>query len=237
MAYHNNPRIVTDGLVLCLDANAKRSYSGSGSTWTDLAQGLSFASQGTTQTPFTTAGGAKCFQFNNSGWWRCNSGYTQVDMAGPCTLIMWVYPTDLTERDTIFEKAGTTYSSYEQEIAVTYETAENFSWYSRHSTYDYGATSAMTTNAWNMMGIKMSTGKIGGTGRSGYYSKNGANWTANYTARSTNSIITAGEIRVGNGYAGIVENGYIAQVLVYEKELTNDEILQNYNTHKSRFGL
>ena len=36
MAYHNNPRIVTDGLVLCLDANAKRSYSGSGSTWYDL---------------------------------------------------------------------------------------------------------------------------------------------------------------------------------------------------------
>ena len=36
MAYHNNPRIVTDGLVLCLDANAKRSYSGSGTTWYDL---------------------------------------------------------------------------------------------------------------------------------------------------------------------------------------------------------
>ena len=37
MAYHNNPRIVTDGLVLCLDANAKRSYSGSGSTWSDVS--------------------------------------------------------------------------------------------------------------------------------------------------------------------------------------------------------
>ena len=29
MAYHNNPRIVTDGLALCIDANAKRSYSSS----------------------------------------------------------------------------------------------------------------------------------------------------------------------------------------------------------------
>ena len=32
-----NNRIVTDGLVLCLDAASKRSYPGTGTTWTDLA--------------------------------------------------------------------------------------------------------------------------------------------------------------------------------------------------------
>lgn len=37
MSYHNNPRIVTDGLIVCLDANAKRSYSGTGTTWYDLS--------------------------------------------------------------------------------------------------------------------------------------------------------------------------------------------------------
>tara|TARA_Y100000114_G_C11753224_1_gene325513 strand:+ start:1704 stop:2426 length:723 start_codon:yes stop_codon:yes gene_type:complete len=31
-----NPRIVTDGLVLCLDAANTRSYPGTGTTWTDL---------------------------------------------------------------------------------------------------------------------------------------------------------------------------------------------------------
>jgi len=31
-----NPRIVTDGLILCLDAANKRSYPGVGTTWTDL---------------------------------------------------------------------------------------------------------------------------------------------------------------------------------------------------------
>ena len=30
-----NPNIVTDGLVLCLDAANKRSYPGTGTTWTD----------------------------------------------------------------------------------------------------------------------------------------------------------------------------------------------------------
>lgn len=33
-----NPKIVTDGLVLCLDAANKRSYPGAGVTWTDLAE-------------------------------------------------------------------------------------------------------------------------------------------------------------------------------------------------------
>ena len=35
MALSHSPLIVTDGLVLCLDAANKKSYSGSGTTWTD----------------------------------------------------------------------------------------------------------------------------------------------------------------------------------------------------------
>ena len=36
MALSHSPRIVTDGLILCLDAANKRSYPGAGTTWTDL---------------------------------------------------------------------------------------------------------------------------------------------------------------------------------------------------------
>mgnify|MGYP006213918775 FL=1 len=39
MATLYNPNIVTDGLVLCLDAANKRSYIGSGTAWDDLAGG------------------------------------------------------------------------------------------------------------------------------------------------------------------------------------------------------
>ena len=35
MATAYSPKLITDGLVLCLDAADKKSYSGSGSTWTD----------------------------------------------------------------------------------------------------------------------------------------------------------------------------------------------------------
>jgi hypothetical protein len=37
MALAHSPKIVTDGLVLCLDAGNPKSYPGSGTTWTDLS--------------------------------------------------------------------------------------------------------------------------------------------------------------------------------------------------------
>jgi hypothetical protein len=37
MAVGYNPRMVTNGLVLCIDAANRRSYPGSGTTWTDLS--------------------------------------------------------------------------------------------------------------------------------------------------------------------------------------------------------
>ena len=38
MATYYSPKIVTNGLVLCLDAGNTKSYSGSGTTWTDLSE-------------------------------------------------------------------------------------------------------------------------------------------------------------------------------------------------------
>ena len=37
MATSYSPKIVTDGLVVCLDAGDKNSYPGSGATWSDVS--------------------------------------------------------------------------------------------------------------------------------------------------------------------------------------------------------
>jgi len=233
--------VPTEGLALYLDVNNPGSYPGAGNIWTDLAQGLEFTSLGT-QTPYETKGGALSFAFNGSGYWQCDVGYEQVDMAGPYTLIMWIYSEDLGERDTIFEKVGPVYNSYEHEIAVTYEVNEALSWYSRYASYDSANTGNanlfMDISSWNMMGIKTSTGKIQGTSRTGTSSKNGGVWTDTlYAARSTNKIIPARQIRIGTGYAGAVENGNIGMVMVYNREISDAEISEVFNNTRSIFGL
>ena len=91
---------------------------------------------------------------------------------------MWIYSEGITDRDTLFEKAGTSYASYQQEIAVTWETNNGLSYYSRASgNYDYGGTTSFTLNGWSLMGIRMSTGKTT-SARAGYYSKNGGIWNS-----------------------------------------------------------
>lgn len=231
-----NGNIVRNGLVLCLDAANPKSYSGSGTVWRDLAQNLTFNSQGT-QTPFTTLNGVPCFDFNGSGYWECGTNFSLVDLGGDCTILMWFYCQTMAVRRTIFEKAGTSFASYQQEIAVTWETTNEFSYYSRQSPdYDFASTATNTLNAWNMVGIKMSTGKTT-TARTGFYSKNGSAWAANYTSRSNTALVAAGAIRIGSGYAGTVTDGYISTVHCYNRMLTDAEVLQNFIAARGRFGL
>ena len=37
MSLHHSPKIITDGLVLCLDARNTKSYPGTGTTWYDIS--------------------------------------------------------------------------------------------------------------------------------------------------------------------------------------------------------
>ena len=45
MGLDHSPAIVTNGLMVYLDAANRRSYSGSGNTWYDLLGNLNFALQ------------------------------------------------------------------------------------------------------------------------------------------------------------------------------------------------
>ena len=60
MAFHNNPRISTDGLVLMLDAANPQSYPGTGVNWADLSgngnTAISQASAGVTEGKWNSAG-------------------------------------------------------------------------------------------------------------------------------------------------------------------------------------
>ncbi len=238
MAGASGPDLVQNGLVLALDAADKNSYLGTGTVWTDLAQNLIFNSTGATQTPFTKIGGVPCFDFNGSGYWQCSSGFGQVDLGGDCTISIWFYSESPSVRKTIFQKAGTSYQSYEQEIAVTWEPNSDAYWtyYSRYSAaYDYAGFSGGSHNKWNMMTITMTTGKTTNA-RVGQAYINGVA-LGSYTSRSSVALLAAGAIQIGTGYAGTVDVGYINSIYCYNRVLSATEVLNNYNATKSRFGL
>jgi hypothetical protein len=228
--------IVTDNISLCLLPQNSISYPKGGGSWYDIANGLTLTSYGT-QTPFTTMGGALGFSFNDSGYWQCTSGSNLVDLGGDCTIILWIYGTTGESRRTIFQKNGTIYQSYEQEIAMTWENGNAISYYSRCCpAYDYAGTDSTSANVWNMMSFKLSTGKTTAA-RRGYRSKNGSSWVEDYYSRSNTAIVAAGDLVIGTGYAGTCYSGGIGTVLCYNKMLSDSEILQVYNATKTYYGL
>jgi len=228
-------KIDTSGLSLWLDATDSESYGG-GTEWLDTSgNGIVFESR-EIQTPLVDKGGVQALGFNGSGYWRSTSGHELVNMSGEYTLLFWVWSDDLVTRRTIFEKESTGYASYQQEIAVTWEPSETFSWYSQHPDYGYGGTPPMSPGSWALIGIRMSDGERY-EARRGYSSLNGSAWGAAYTSRSVNPVKPAGAIRIGNGYAGTVENGAIARVMAWNREISDAEINAIFQAQRAQFGV
>jgi hypothetical protein len=95
LAISYNPRTITDGLVLCLDAGNTKSYPGSGTTWTDLSgNGRNFtwvsspSFTGGSKPYFSTLGNRCTGPASNSFGITNTSGYTmrQVEEYFPIVL-------------------------------------------------------------------------------------------------------------------------------------------------------
>lgn len=87
MALHHSPRIVTNGLVLALDAASIRSYPMSGTTWYDLSgNNKNFAINMTTQPTFLE----NSLQFQNQGGYRAN--VLSADILTDMTIECWYKP-------------------------------------------------------------------------------------------------------------------------------------------------
>jgi len=80
----HSPRIITDGLVLCLDAGNPKSYPGSGTTWTDLSGN---GNNGTlTNGPTYNSGNLGSLVFDGVNDY-VNLG--DLDLPAPFTLSIW----------------------------------------------------------------------------------------------------------------------------------------------------
>ena len=89
MGLAHSPKIVTDGLVLCLDAANKKSYPGSGNTWFDLSGNNNNFTISNTST----------FTHNTNGYFDMTGGNISrnalVTNSTLCTCVFWIKTTDV----------------------------------------------------------------------------------------------------------------------------------------------
>jgi hypothetical protein len=214
MAFNRGPKIVTDGLVLALDAASKNSYPGSGTVWTDLS-GNGYTGTLTNSPTFNSANFG-FFTFNGTNQYTTTT-YSQpaYGTATSFTWNIWVNPGTAGNLDSpiIGNRTGATWTKLTRNT-FEYAAAANFG-------------PALTTNVWQNICIVKN-----GTNFS-YYKNSIVIATATSSATQVSRPFFVGGDNGFSEYFG----GDIANVQVYNRALSATEISQNFNATKSRFNL
>lgn len=233
MSIDYSPKIVTDGLVFCMDFASVKCYPGSGASCTDLS-GNNFNGELINSPPYTSSTNNKFFSFNgatNSRLIRIPNS-TLLDTQTP-SVEVWIKTNATNQNGFWFEKGtvNTQYSLFQNGSDILWR--QNFGGTFNELTTTTSAGAGINTSGWfQVIGTFI-------TGSRKLY----VNGILKNSDSATGTIATNNggmSIGVYGGYSGgrsYWYTGDIAIVRVYNKVLTPAEVLNNYNALKNRFGL
>jgi hypothetical protein len=225
MSFANGGRIVTDGLVLSLDAADQNSYISGSTTWNDLSGNGNNA---------TLVNGPTFSSVNNGSIVTSGSAYISTPLYLPSP------STTPTTFEIVFKNNGTA-GSYglignSQYLAYGFAVVlPNPSLTQIRCTYNNSGSSSEFDVIYDSSVVSMCTYIFNGTTRSVY--RNGVflqSNTAGFNALVSPNPISIGAVGQG-GYPLGQLNIYLTKV--YNRALSSQEILQNYNVSKARFNL
>ena len=233
MAFNYSPKVVTDGLVLYLDAANTKSYPGSGITWTDLSRsGNSSELKG----PTFNSGNGGSIVFDGTNDYVEIQNQIQFDQTDPFTLSSWVNSPNVSN-ELIINNENILYTGYRLNINVN----ANIEIGLRSSISDDIAIETLNSinaNTWyHIVGTYDGTRNV--SGMKIYI--NGVEEDTNTISNTlTSSTLSNQQTLLGIRRPSSPPNplrGNIANVQIYNRALSTIEITQNYNATRTRFGL
>ena len=234
MALSHSPKIVTDGLVLCLDAGDGKSYSGSGTTWTDrsgsdydgtLVNGAAFNSN---DKSVELDGTNDCIDLGSditiktSGGWTVDSWVNYDNV--PASYNNTTAPGNFIGAQSISYNSWY-WSALSNKLAL---------WNISPGTWRYGSTTLQANTWYNAVLVCQDSGTsyqmyLNGVAEGGNHTTY-ASWSASHSGLKIRWI--------GRGSTGNPRqvDGAFATTRAYNRVLTASEVLQNYNATKGRFS-
>jgi len=219
MAFHYSPRIVNDNsLILYLDGLNINSYNATGSTWFDISKSDQFdMNKAGINLPYYDDGS---FQLTGNNSYFSGSG---LDIGDKGTVNIWFKQDSPIINKGLFGLGsnchlyiGSTASSTKTALSIFNGTS-----YGPNVDLNNSTSWNFASFVWNGVSTKVylnstnfDTGDIS-------FSKSGAFYLGVYPTFNSNSYF----------------NGKIANVQVYNRDLSDDEINQNFEALKYRFGL
>jgi len=223
-----NPRIVTDGLVLCLDAANRKSYPGSGTTWTDLS-GLGNNGE-LVNSPTYNSSNFGYFQFVTDDYARIQNN-TALDTQTP-TVEVWVKTNVTSQNGFWFEKGtvNTQYSLFQEGTVIQ--------WRQRLTSGTLTSLSTTTANFINTSNWYQVVGTFVSGSRRLYI--NGVQVNSDTLSGTIDTNAGGMSIGVYGGYNGsrsYYYNGNLSVCKVYNRTLSAAEIQQNFQATRGRYGI
>jgi hypothetical protein len=242
MSLSHSPRIVTDGLVLCLDASDPQSYSGSGTTWYDRSgNNYDFtAVNGPTYSngKFSFDGSNDYFNSPYSTTITDNFHWTPDGSIGSSTMSYEVWYRTSDSNGLVFSHPWNGNGQYN--ILIYANGSVNV--HSNNGGYS-NYVGGVNDGNWHCVSLCLNSTTLsvytdGELHDSQSHGRTGGAGTLGNSSNLRLALMTLypyGGSWTGN--TGFSVDGDLAITRIYQKTLTASEVLQNYNAQKSKFGL
>ena len=248
MSYSNGPKMITDGLVLYLDAANPRSYINGNSVWNDLSNN---GNNGTlTNGPTYNTGSKGSIVFDGVDDYVSNGtfGYSP-ETSGELSLEAWVYPTgpftSYTAEPPIINIGGIFGQSYFSGttgwglgVVVRSDYGNCWAFQVRNGgtvVEAIGTSSPFTTGSWYHLVGSFTRNDLSRLYMNGNLIASSSSSPLNgvsITPQNSNAALGA-----STSYGPFQFGGRIATAKLYNRPLTATEVKQNYNASKGRYIL
>ena len=223
MAVGYNPRIVTDGLVIALDAGNTKSYPGSGTTWKNIATEGSFG-----DATLKTGGSLNTYSSNNGGYFSLPRAYITNPGNSPFTTFtysVWCRTPDFSGYQSMIDQGNDNFlfTLYDDELQI----------YDPNESVPTSSFTAVVDTWYNFVATHTHTGPIS-------FYVDGELVHTSSSSYSTSHIFSQWSLGAGgvdsSSDGDEVWDGFISSISVYNRSLTAAEVQQNYNALKGRYA-
>jgi len=228
MAGNVAPNIVDNGLVLYLDAANIKSYPTTGTTWADLSKSGYTGTLTNGPTFNSSNGGSIVFDGTND---YVNCGNLNINYTTSWSANVWFYLSAVNRNNTIIGFGnGEVPPFYYWMLIVNSSNLLQF-WAYDGTNRSISDTNVLNINTWYNASVVYISGSC-------TLYLNGVN-VANGTVITANRIDASNATYLGfqiwSGGPSVYMSGRESIVQIYNRALTQTEILQNYNTTKNRY--
>jgi hypothetical protein len=220
MSLTHSLKIVTNGLVLCLDAGSKKSYPVTGNVWRDLSGNGNDGTLTNGPTFSSANGGSIVFDGVDD---LANTNYLPPTGTNPRTISIWFKPNAVQNKNILGYGKGAPMEMWD---ILLYEGSVGVHTYGS----DNKASTPYEINKWQNIVFTFTAPTITSY-MNGAVKNNYSDATIN-----TGSLYT---LSLSKGVYGpyYYFNGSISNVKIYDRALTPQEIQQNFNALRGRYGI